>query len=88
MAEHDLGHPDQARRTLKTHLDAHHDDSPYAIASAYAWCGETEQAFEWLTRAIAQQDEGVQYLKYDPLLRSIRDDPRYAELLKTMKLSE
>ena len=88
MAEHDLGHPEQARQTLKTHLDAYHDDSPFVIASAYAWCGDTEQAFEWLSRAVAQRDEGVQYLKYDPLLRSIRDDPRYAELLKTMNLSE
>jgi TolB-like protein len=88
MAEHDLGHPDQAKQMLKTYIDAHGNDSPYVIASAYAWCADADQAFEWLARAIAQHDGNIQYLKYDPLLRSLRNDARYAELLKTIKLSE
>jgi tetratricopeptide (TPR) repeat protein len=88
MAEHDLGHFEESKQALMPFIDAHAGDSAYAIAAAYAWCNDRDQAFSWLTRAVAQHDDGMQYVKYDPLLRSLRDDARYAELLRAMKLSE
>jgi tetratricopeptide (TPR) repeat protein len=87
MAEHALGNDDEAQRLLTEFAGAHRDDSAYAIAAAYAWCGYTDKAFEWLQRAIARHDDDIQYVKFDPLLRSIRDDARYVELLRTLKLS-
>jgi TolB-like protein len=88
MAEHDLGHLDESKQALMPFIDAHAGDSAYAIAGAYAWCNDRDQAFTWLTRAIAQHDDGMQYVKYDPLLRSLRDDARYMDLLRAVKLSE
>ena len=44
--------------------------------------GEPDRAFEWLERARLANDTGVRYVKYDPLLRSLRSDPRYAAFLK------
>jgi hypothetical protein len=39
-----------------------------------------------LDRASAQRDSGMPLLKYDPFLRGLRRDPRYAALLAKMKL--
>ena len=58
----------------------------YQIAQVLAWQGQADRAFEWLERAYEQHDAGLNFLKYDPLLRNLRGDPRYTELLKKMKL--
>jgi len=39
----------------------------------------------WLDRAYRQRD-GLTYMKVDPLLKSLRHDPRYAELLNRMNM--
>ena len=48
----------------------------YQIAGAYAWRGEKVRAFEWLERARVQHDGGLTLIQIDPLLRSLRNDPR------------
>jgi hypothetical protein len=55
------------------------------IAEVYAFRGESDKAFEWLDRAYAQRDGGVD-IKGNPLLKSLERDPRYAALLKKMHL--
>ena len=47
---------------------------------------EVDRAFEWLESAYQHHDAGLSYLKYDPLLRKVRADARYAALLKKMNL--
>jgi serine/threonine-protein kinase len=81
MAEHDRGDEARSRRFLQELVAGHAHDSAYQIAGAFAWRGEHDAAFEWLQRAVSQHDAGLQYLKYDPALRSLRDDPRYRALL-------
>ena len=58
----------------------------YQIAEIYSDRGDADRAFQWLNRAYEQRDAGMRNLKIDPLLLPIRDDPRYAELLKKMNL--
>jgi len=83
MAHHSLGHGDASRKALDEliakfgHLDA------AAIAEVHAWRGEFDQAFLWLDRALSQEFEDI---KYNPFLRRLRGDPRYAALLRKMKL--
>jgi cell division inhibitor SulA len=48
--------------------------------------GETNKAFEWLERAYQERDPGLNQLKLDPLLKSLRSEPRYTELLTRMGL--
>ncbi len=43
-----------------------------------------DPAFEWLDRAYDVHDPGLSYVKYDPLLRGLRDDQRYHALLTRM----
>jgi TolB-like protein/predicted Ser/Thr protein kinase len=59
----------------------------FQIAEAYAFRGETEEAFGWLEKAYTQHDGGLTFVKGDPLLANIAQDPRYAEFLKKMRLA-
>jgi len=56
----------------------------YQIAQVYAVRGEKEKAFEWLQIAMDNHDTGMLGLLVDPLLTSLRDDPRYKSLLAKM----
>ena len=56
----------------------------YQIAQVYAWRGETEKAFEWLQIAFDNHDTGMLGLLVDPLLNSLRDDPRFKTLIAKM----
>jgi len=68
-------------------LIAKHDaDSAYQIAQVYAFRDESGKSFEWLERAYKQRDAGLSEINTDPLLKNLRHDPRYTELLKKMRL--
>jgi serine/threonine-protein kinase len=53
----------------------------YQIAEVYALRGDKDKAFEWLQIAFDDRDAGMLGLLVDPLLRGLRDDPRYKNLL-------
>ena len=55
---------------------------PTSVAAFAARAGDKEQAFEWLEKAYEERDEGLTRLKLDPRYKSLREDPRYAELLR------
>jgi hypothetical protein len=88
MVEYQLGHPAEARRPLEQILanPVSRSGGGYQIAQMYAWRGETDRAFEWLESAYQHHDAGLTYLKFDPLLHKVRDDARYAALLRKMNL--
>ena len=56
----------------------------YQIALVYANRGDADTAFHWLQRALEQRDAGMHWMKFDPLLKSLRADPRFQELLVKM----
>jgi serine/threonine-protein kinase len=58
----------------------------YQIAEVYAVRGEADKAFEWLQISFDDRDAGALGLLVDPLLRSLRDDPRYKNLLAKLGL--
>jgi adenylate cyclase len=64
--------------------------NPFLSIPIYARVGEKDQAFEWLERAYQEQSLGwfVVDLKVDPMLDPLRDDPRYADLLRRMNLPD
>lgn len=61
-------------------------DSAYQIAEAHAYRGEVDKSFAWLDRSYQQRDPCTPEFKADPLMKSLRQDPRYGELLKKMNL--
>ena len=56
----------------------------YQIAEVYALRGETDKAFEWLQISYDSHDTGTLALLVDPLLRDLRNDPRYQSLVTKM----
>jgi serine/threonine protein kinase/Flp pilus assembly protein TadD len=88
MVEHASGHDKQSQAALKELIAKNAGDSAYQVADVYAWRGEKDKALEWLERAYQQRDSGLNGIAYDPLLSSLKDDPRYGALLKKLELSD
>jgi tetratricopeptide (TPR) repeat protein len=87
LAYHALGRREESENALKTLIATHQNDSAYQIAEGYAYRGEVDKAFAWLDRSYRQRDPGTPELKTDPLMKNLRQDPRYAKLLEKMGLS-
>ena len=62
--------------------------SPYGIAQFYCDLGDKEHAFEWLNTAYQEHDSNLASLSVDFVFDSVRDDPRYTDLLKRMGLPQ
>jgi TolB-like protein/Flp pilus assembly protein TadD len=58
----------------------------YQIAEVYVVRGEKDRAFEWLQISFDNHDTGTLTLLTDPLLRGLRDDPRYKTFLVKLGL--
>ena len=86
MAEYSLGHVENAKQSLAKLVVQDRDRDTYELARACAWMGDRDAAIDWLERAVAKRSHGAQTMASDPLLRGIRDDPRYAQLLVRLKL--
>ncbi len=86
LVYHALGRQEDSNAALSKLAETHRYDSQYQIAEIYAYRGESDKAFEWLERAYRERDPGLNQLKVDPLLKSLRQDRRYADLLKKMRL--
>ena len=81
------GETEDAQRILRGLL-AQARKQPFpavAIAHVYIGLGDKDRAFEWLDKAVDQRDLSVD-LQWDPVYRMMRPDPRYAALLRRMKL--
>jgi serine/threonine protein kinase/TolB-like protein/Tfp pilus assembly protein PilF len=87
MIEHALGHEHESQQALKELIAKHAKDMAYQVGDVYAWLGDNDRAFEWLDRAYAQRDSGLNGVQYDPLLAHLHNDPRYQALLGKLQLS-
>jgi eukaryotic-like serine/threonine-protein kinase len=86
LAQHSLGN-EAASKAALDQLTAKFDaTATYQVAEAYAWRGEHDAAFKWLEKARQEGDAGLRYIKHDPILKSLRGDPRFAALLTKLKL--
>jgi TolB-like protein/Flp pilus assembly protein TadD len=83
-----LGRNQDSKATLENLVSLCPNDCAYQIAEAHAYRGEADQAYEWLNRAQRQHDGGLMLIKTDLLLKSLRGDPRYAQLLKSLHLPD
>ncbi len=62
--------------------------SPAELAILYAALGDKEKAFASLEKAYTERDFQLTSLKVEPGYDSLRDDPRFKDLLKRMNLPE
>jgi TolB-like protein/Tfp pilus assembly protein PilF len=84
LAHHVRGDRAAADAALADLIANGRDQLAYQIAQVYAVRGEKDKAFEWLQISFDTHDTGTLGLLIDPLLRGLRDDPRYKALVAKM----
>ena len=62
--------------------------SAYSVSTIYAGLGEKEQAFQWLQKADDERNTEIVFMKVDPRLDPLRDDPRFQELVKKVGIPQ
>jgi serine/threonine protein kinase/tetratricopeptide (TPR) repeat protein len=67
---------------------AHQYVAPFDIAVVYSGLGATTPTFEWLEKAYEDHSHWLVWIKVDPRLDRVRDDPRYHDRLRRMKIPE
>jgi tetratricopeptide (TPR) repeat protein len=60
--------------------------SAVSIALIYTGLGEKDEALEWLEKGYDERSFQMQFLKLDPRWDSLRDEPRFTELVKRIGL--
>jgi tetratricopeptide (TPR) repeat protein len=80
---------------LKRHADAQAelaklkaalgDVAAYQYATIYAQWGDIRKALEWLETAWRLRDGGLEYLKTDPLMDPLRQEPRFQAVMRELK---
>ena len=68
--------PEMQRLALEGRGDA------YGVAALYGALGDNDRAFEWFERALSSSQMQARILRYDPQFDPLRQDPRFAELLR------
>jgi serine/threonine protein kinase/TolB-like protein/Flp pilus assembly protein TadD len=84
------GRKNEALKTLADleALAARRYSSPVRIACVYAGLGDKDRAFEWLEKGYAGRSDHLTQLKTDPMFDNLRSDPRFADLLRRVGLSQ
>ncbi|MGE5177210.1 MAG: protein kinase domain-containing protein [Hyphomicrobiales bacterium] len=86
LAHHAGGRRAQSDEALRRLEEGHAVDAPFQIAAIHAARGESDAAFAWLERALAERDAGVPQVKCEPTFRSLHGDPRWPALLAKIGL--
>jgi len=87
LVSHALGRKAESDVALARLVDEAGKFWPYSVALVHAYRGERDQAFEWLEKARTTRDVDLFYVRKDPFLRPLHDDPRWAKLMKSMNLA-
>jgi DNA-binding winged helix-turn-helix (wHTH) protein/TolB-like protein len=60
--------------------------SPYGLAQVFSGLGKYDKAIELLNVAFDKRDPDLPWIKLDPTFKNLRPDPRFAILLRRMRL--
>jgi len=82
-----MGDIERAKRWLKRALRIDPDDSVllYNVACNFATMGDTDQALDYLERAVQSGMVSADWMRNDEDLDSLRNSPRYAEVLRQVE---
>lgn len=58
---------------------------PFDVACLYATIGDKDKAFEFLEKAYQEHNYRISVLQVEPQLDPVRDDPRYADLVRRVE---
>ena len=86
IAYHALGREKESDAALQELITKYPTIDAVQIAEIYAFRKQLDEAFEWLDRAYAVRDSGLNETKVTPLLKNLHNDPRYTAFLKKLNL--
>ncbi len=87
LAHHAMGKEDVAAQELQEFVAQYRESGIYEVATIYAHTGRTDEAFEWLDKAMEAGDAVINNMGVDPLLKNLRTDSRWAATLEKAGLS-
>ncbi len=79
LALYSMGRMDEFEAMFAELLERWSAEWPSEMAHVYAWTGNKDEAFKYLNKAVDQNEEGLYQQYYQPLLRNLRDDPRWGD---------
>ena len=84
-----LGKRDEARKIIAelTERATHEYIDETLIVYIFTALGDKDQAFVWLEKTFEARPDNLYFLKVGPQYDSLRSDPRFADLLRRMKLA-
>jgi tetratricopeptide (TPR) repeat protein len=88
LVYHTMGRKSESLAALDKYKKEHADDDALGVAEVYAYVGDKDHAFTWLERAYRQKDIELYLVKVNPMLTSLRGDPRFKAFLRKMNLPE
>jgi hypothetical protein len=85
-----MGRGREAQDILKELEDkyARREATGQNLAAVYVGLGKKEQAFAWLERDLAARSGDLVRINWYPPFDSLRNEPRFKDLLKRMGLAE
>jgi TolB-like protein/Tfp pilus assembly protein PilF len=83
------GRKDEAKKILEELKEEskQHYVSPFDFALIYMGLGDKDQAFEWFNKTFDENPYRIAFIKVNPRFDRLRSDPRFAVLLRRMKLA-
>jgi hypothetical protein len=76
--------PKDARASLDELMKRFGDAAAYQYVDIYAQWGEKKAALDWLDKAYELHDNGLGYMKVDPLIDPLRQEARFQAVLLKM----
>ena len=80
------GDPSYAKQVAAEFVERHESEyvSPVDLAVVYLGIGDKEKALDWIERAIDERRGWAAYLRVHPVVDSLRDEPRFNQLIERM----
>jgi TolB-like protein/Tfp pilus assembly protein PilF len=88
VAYNRLGRHADAERELAREKSMMGDGDAYQYALVYAQWGDAAQALDSLEKAHRLKDSGLRFLKTDPLLDPLRNEPRFQAIKRELKFPD
>jgi len=88
LALHALGRQAEHEAAFSELRERWGEQWPSEVAHVYAWTGDADAAFEWLDRAVAQNEPGLNEQFRRVFYAPLHDDPRWQAFLEQTGTSE
>lgn len=83
-----LGRHGDAAAAVTKIVEQGGDAAAYQYAEIYAQWGDSKVALDWLEKAMRLRDPGLVYLKTDPLMDPLRQEPRFQAAMRGLKFPD